>query len=152
MNVCNFRSLANLLIVEHNIPTASPPAQTRPRRPDLSTFFSTLELVDTSGETRTHHNANAVPIPGDISAAFRTLADAFERMRQDGGGDNGLLDSLVESLMADAEMPPREVKGVPDSYLDGRSSLQLRRGVMLGGREGNLVRINCMLNSMRPKG
>ncbi|KAI4124345.1 MAG: hypothetical protein LQ347_005781 [Umbilicaria vellea] len=74
-----------------------------------------------------HHNANAVPIPGDVSAAFRTLADAFERMRQDGGGDSGLLDSLVESLMADAEMPPREVKGVPDSFLDDRMDLMKKK-------------------------
>lgn len=74
-----------------------------------------------------------MPIPGDISAAFRTLADAFERMRQEGGVENGLLVSLVESLMADAEMPPREVKGVPDSFLDGRSSLGFP-GVAVGGR------------------
>ena len=47
-------------------------------------------------------------------------------MRQDGGGENGLLENLVESLMADAEIPPREVKGVPDSFLDGRSSSILR--------------------------
>lgn len=118
-------------LVEHNIPTTAPTALPRPRRPDLSTFFATLDLIDTSGETRTHHNANAVPIPGDVSAAFRTLADAFERMRQDGADENGLLDSLVESLMEDAEMPPREVNGVPDSFLDGRSFLRLR-GV-LGG-------------------
>lgn len=65
-----------------------------------------------------------MPVPGDISAAFRTLADAFERMRQDNGGDeNGLLQSLVESLMGDAESPPREVQGVPDSFLDGECDL-----------------------------
>lgn len=110
--------------VEHSIPAPPPPSATTPqrapRRPDLSTFFSTLELVDTSGEHRSHNNSHAVPVPGDISAAFRTLADAFERMRQDNGGDeNGLLQSLVESLMGDAESPPREVQGVPDSFLDG---------------------------------
>ncbi|MCJ1362697.1 hypothetical protein MMC16_001803 [Acarospora aff. strigata] len=106
--------------VEHNIPDVQTTSTTRhpPRRPDLSTFFSTLELVDTSGEHRAHNNTHAVPIPGDISAAFRTLADAFERMRQDGGGENDLLQSLVESLMADAERPPREVQGVPDTFLD----------------------------------
>jgi len=71
-----------------------------------------------------------VPIPGDISAAFRTLADAFERMRQDNGGDeNGLLQSLVESLMGDAERPPREVQGVPDSFLDGECELCYGQGV-----------------------
>ncbi|MCJ1484802.1 hypothetical protein MMC06_004975 [Schaereria dolodes] len=106
--------------VEHNIPDPAPiSTTTRPRRPDLSTFFSTLELVDTSNT----ENQHAVPIPGDISAAFRTLADAFERMRQDGGseqqgGENsGLLERLVETLNSEAEMPPREVKGVGDEFL-----------------------------------
>jgi hypothetical protein len=41
-----------------------------PRRPDLSTFFSTLELVDTSGD-RQPQNVNSVPLPQDISAAVR---------------------------------------------------------------------------------
>lgn len=43
-------------------------------------------------------------------------------MRQDGGEENNLLQSLVETLMADAERPPREVHGVPDSFLDGKLS------------------------------
>lgn len=33
-------------------------------------------------------------------------------------GTNELLGQLVESLMASAEDPPREVQGVPDSFLD----------------------------------
>ncbi|MCJ1351038.1 MAG: hypothetical protein MMC33_001020 [Icmadophila ericetorum] len=98
--------------VEHNI--ASTAKSSSSRRPDLSTFFSNLELVDTS-HTR---NAHAVPIPADVSAVFGNLADAFERMRQDNdGGDSGLLESLVEILRGDAEMPPREVKGVSDEFL-----------------------------------
>ncbi|KAI9875763.1 MAG: hypothetical protein M1830_008019 [Pleopsidium flavum] len=118
--------------VEHNIPEPQTTSTSRhpPRRPDLSTFFSTLELVDTSGEQRSHNNSYAVPIPGDVSAAFRTLADAFERMRQDGGEENNLLQSLVETLMVDAERPPREVHGVPDSFLDGKldqETLELER-------------------------
>lgn len=84
-----------------------------------------------------------MPIPGDISAAFRTLADAFERMRQDGGGESELLNSLVESLMADAEMPPREVKGVPDSFLDGRWLLRLRGG-------GGSARVRRAVGSNQP--
>ncbi|KAK5004889.1 hypothetical protein LTR28_008357, partial [Elasticomyces elasticus] len=87
----------------------------------LSTFFSTLDLVDTSGD-RQPQNAHSLPLPGDISAAFRTLADAFGMMR---GGDhaqadssNELLSTLVESLMQSAEHPPREVEGVPDSFLE----------------------------------
>ena len=55
-----------------------------------------------------------------MSAVYRTLADAFERMLQDNGG--GLLEGLVDVLRADAEMPPREVKGVSDEFLAGKSS------------------------------
>ena len=53
---------------------------------------------------------------------FRTLADAFERMRQDAGEgarNVDLLENLVEMLLGEAEMPPREVKGVSDEFLAG---------------------------------
>ncbi|KAL9000678.1 MAG: hypothetical protein Q9169_000714 [Polycauliona sp. 2 TL-2023] len=98
--------------VEHNIPKsdATPPQHTR--RPDLSTFFSNLELVNTS----TTQNSNATPMPADMRAVYITLSDAFRSMRQDGGGN--LLDSLIETLEADADSPPREVKGVSDDFLD----------------------------------
>lgn len=107
--------------VEHNIPANEP----RPaRRPDLSTFFSTLELIDTSDE-RGHHNVHALPQPDNMAAAYRLLANAFEMMRgedsgqeqQDGGND--LLATMVQSLMENANDPPRELQGVPDSFLDG---------------------------------
>ena len=104
--------------MEHNI-KPSPTSNPRPNRPDLSTFFSTLELVDTSHT----ENAHAVPIPGDISAVFRLLADAFERMAQDSGEgarNVELLEGLRETLLREAEMPPREVKGVSDEFLAGR--------------------------------
>ena len=38
-------------------------------------------------------------------------------MRQDGGGS--LLDTLIETLEADADSPPKEVEGVSDGFLDG---------------------------------
>ncbi|KAL9012919.1 MAG: hypothetical protein Q9173_002360 [Seirophora scorigena] len=97
--------------VEHNISRAEPAPQTR--RPDLSTFFSNLELVNTSST----QNSNATPMPVDMRAVFITLSDAFRSMRQDGGGN--LLDTLIETLEADAESPPKEVKGVSDAFLDG---------------------------------
>ncbi len=31
----------------------------------------------------------------------------------------GPLDGMIESLFADAEMPPKEVKGVSQEFLDG---------------------------------
>jgi len=103
--------------VEHDIEPSSS-AVPRSNRPDLSTFFSSLELVDTSQT----ENAHAVPIPGDISAVFRLLADAFARMAQDSGEgaqNIELLEGLRETLLREAEMPPREVKGVSDEFLAG---------------------------------
>jgi len=107
--------------VEHNIPKDQRSEQPR-RRPDLSTFFSTLDLVDTSGD-RQPQNAHSLPLPRDISAAFRNLANAFEMMR--GGSDtmqdhghNELLEQLVGSLMESAEHPPTEVQGVSDEFIE----------------------------------
>ncbi|KAI9762449.1 MAG: hypothetical protein M4579_000425 [Chaenotheca gracillima] len=141
--------------VEHNIP--SPPRTTvgdrshpepPPRRPDLSTFFTALSAVDTSST----QNAHAVPTPGDVSVAYRMLASAFEVMRRDGGeggdtsapppgtaeqtSDSGaaaagsytqLMDMLIESLLHDADSPPREVKGCSQEYLDDRVDLLAKK-------------------------
>ncbi|KAI7285802.1 hypothetical protein KC345_g1539 [Hortaea werneckii] len=106
--------------VEHNVPKEGP-EQPR-RRPDLSTFFSTLDLVDTSGD-RQPQNAHSLPLPRDISAAFRNLANAFEMMRGGSGASseqshNELLETLVESLMQSAEHPPTEVQGVSDEFIE----------------------------------
>ncbi|KAK0249296.1 hypothetical protein LTS09_015558 [Friedmanniomyces endolithicus] len=106
--------------VEHNVP-AEQKEQPR-RRPDLSTFFGTLDLVDTSG-SRQPQNAHSVPLPRDVSAAYRNLANAFDMMRGGGGtateeGHEGLLEQLVESLMQSAEHPPAEVQGVSDEFIE----------------------------------
>lgn len=112
---------ADIAIVEHNIPAEKQPDQPR-RRPDLSTFFSTLDLVDTSG-SRQPENEHALPMPRDVSAAFRNLANAFDMMRGGTGvpqdqGQNELLERLVESLMDSAEHPPSEVQGVSDEFIE----------------------------------
>lgn len=59
-----------------------------------------------------------------MTAAFRLLANAFELMRgrpadesSDGEG-NDLLGSMIEYLRQNADDPPAELKGVPDSFLD----------------------------------
>ncbi|KAF1823610.1 uncharacterized protein K489DRAFT_394158 [Dissoconium aciculare CBS 342.82] len=92
--------------------------QRAPRRPDLATFFSTLELVDTSGN-RQPQNINSVPLPQDISAAYRNLANAFNTMTRPADDPNtALLDQLVEQLMASAEHPPSQVDGVSDEFLE----------------------------------
>lgn len=122
--------------MEHNTenPSAANNSQ-RSHRPDLSTFFATLsEITPNPAETRTREHA--VPVPGDVSAAFRTLAEAFDVMRRDydiggagsatgtsSGGDDHhggeLIDQMIEALIQGAEMPPREVEGVTEEFCDG---------------------------------
>jgi|TARA_R110002003_G_scaffold357_8_gene19145 hypothetical protein len=58
-----------------------------------------------------------------MSAAFRLLANAFEMMRgrpadEAGGGENDLLANMIDVLRQNADDPPTELKGVPDSFLD----------------------------------
>ncbi|EMC99584.1 hypothetical protein BAUCODRAFT_119161 [Baudoinia panamericana UAMH 10762] len=108
--------------VEHNVPREQHDTSQPRRRPDLSTFFSTLDFVDTSG-SRQPQNANSVPLPRDIAAAFRNLANAFGMMLVGGetaqdAGRNELLSNLVESLMHSAEHPPSEVQGVSDEFIE----------------------------------
>ncbi|MCJ1416532.1 hypothetical protein MMC32_002870 [Xylographa parallela] len=114
--------------VEHNVKPASPSDQP-PRRPDFSTFFSTLELVDTSHT----NNVHSTPIPGDISSVFRMLAEGYERMRQDqdlngathlhgddheiDSGHSRFLEALIQTLLSEADTPPKEVNGVSDEFL-----------------------------------
>ncbi|KAJ5662017.1 uncharacterized protein N7477_009633 [Penicillium maclennaniae] len=113
--------------IEHN--TTDPSAATQPprrRRPDLSTFFATLSEITPAPDHRPH----AVPVPGDVSAAFYSLAEAFEVMRRDAadmperegeqGGQNteDLLTRMIQTLLSDADMPPREVEGVSEEFCD----------------------------------
>lgn len=52
------------------------------------------------------------------------LANAFEMMRgpegrdNDADGEGGLLGTMIEYLRQNADDPPSELKGVPDSFLD----------------------------------
>lgn len=116
--------LTSLPSVEHNVPKPSTTEPSHPpRRPDLSTFFSTLEHVDTSDVS----NGNALPVPGDVSAAYRTLAEAFERMRPY-RSEEGPLDGMIELLVANSQAPPKEVKGVSQGFLDGECKSTPRKG------------------------
>ncbi|KAJ5136590.1 hypothetical protein N7448_005144 [Penicillium atrosanguineum] len=118
--------------IEHN--TADPSAATqapRRRRPDLSTFFATLSEITPAPDHRPH----AVPVPGDVSAAFYSLAEAFEVMRrdaadmperngdQDGENAEDLLTRMIQTLLNDADMPPREVEGVSEDFCDSMASI-----------------------------
>ncbi|KAL4785231.1 hypothetical protein BJX76DRAFT_324988 [Aspergillus varians] len=133
--------------VEHNLATdpsnRSTQSTTRRRRPDLSTFFATLsEISPDEARTRPH----AVPVPGDVSAAFYSLAEALNIMRREGGGAEGtpaptdpgaesfhtlnpdgtpirvhgddLLAQMIQTLLRDAETPPTELEGASEAFCD----------------------------------
>ncbi|KAL2821997.1 hypothetical protein BJX63DRAFT_178117 [Aspergillus granulosus] len=69
--------------VEHSTTDPSNPSQTRSsRRPDLSTFFSTLSEISPD-EHRSRRGA--VPPPGDVSAVYYSLAEALSALRLNGG-------------------------------------------------------------------
>ncbi|KAF2726177.1 hypothetical protein K431DRAFT_317046 [Polychaeton citri CBS 116435] len=101
--------------VEHNIPIASKPEEPR-RRPDLSTFFSQLEQVDTSGDHQPN-NVHSLPMPRDISALFRNLADAYNILLSQSGDGDDFLSGLRDSLLEGAEQPPKQLEGVSDEFI-----------------------------------
>ncbi len=57
-----------------------------------------------------------------MAAAFRLLANAFEMMRgrpaDEESSDSDLLSNMISYLRQNADDPPTELKGVPDSFLD----------------------------------
>ncbi|KAL1960303.1 hypothetical protein VTO42DRAFT_8263 [Malbranchea cinnamomea] len=121
--------------VEHSTAGTSTP-QPRRRRPDLSTFFATLNEISPC-PTETRARPNAVPTPGDISSVYRSLAEAFDviRRQSEGGepgsfpvyddrdqglndGEGSLITQMIRTLLQDAEVPPREVEGVSEEFCD----------------------------------
>lgn len=133
---------AHPIPVEHNTTDPSAPSQApRRRRPDLSSFFATLREITPAPDHRPH----AVPVPGDVSSAFLSLAEAFEVIRRDRGGDqppeggaesNGtdgdVLDNMIRILVSEADAPPREVQGASEEFCEGMASvLGLRAGAVL---------------------
>jgi hypothetical protein len=93
-----------------------------------------------------------VPVPGDISAAFYSLAEALEMMRRDAGTEpqtqaqegtdttdtdpsHDLLTTMIQSLLSQADTPPREVEGVTEEFCDSEMRPQsqpvLPRGAMI---------------------
>lgn len=102
----------------------------------MSTFFATLSEITPAPDHRPH----AVPVPSDVSAAFYSLAEAFEVMRQQasaaaaqaGDGTNGeeLLSQMIESLLSQADTPPREVEGVSEEFCDSKQALLIMFNVI----------------------
>lgn len=111
------KSETDLFLVEHNISNQQADAsQSHPHRlPDLSSFFSALEQIDISNVS----NNNAVPTPVSIAAPFRMLADALEILNRELDNGSDLLEQMRQQLMGEANMPPREVQGVGQEFLDG---------------------------------
>jgi hypothetical protein len=107
----------------------------------MSTFFATLEEITPAPDHRPH----AVPVPGDVSAAFYSLAEAFEVMRRqasamlsetgastDGASSDDLLSQMIQTLLAEADTPPREVEGVSDEFCDSKRAFLRLFGVLNG--------------------
>jgi hypothetical protein len=100
--------------VEHGVNLTQ--AQKRPtRRPDLSTFYSTVN--EAYGDEETIQNPNSAPTPENVTASFRLLADAYEIILNEHGGENEQLRGMIEALEITAGQPPKEREGVPDSFL-----------------------------------
>ena len=120
------RLLADYDTAEH----ASDPqnaSQATPRRPDMSSLLSLLsEITPERPENRAREGA--VPVPGDVSAAFRSLAEVFQVMQRDNdNADSDLLDNMIQTLMTSAERPPTEVKGVDEEYIAALERVNVKK-------------------------
>lgn len=93
----------------------------------MSSLLSLLsEITPSRPEERTREGA--VPVPGDVSAAFRSLAEVFQVMQRDNdNADSDLLDNMIESLMTSAERPPTEVKGVDEEYIASLERVSIKK-------------------------
>lgn len=107
-------TVVNKVSVEHGVNFTQ--AQKRStRRPDLSTFYSTVNQA--YGDEETIQNPNSAPTPENVTASFRLLADAYEIILNEHGGDNDHLRDMISVLETTAGQPPTEREGVPDSFL-----------------------------------
>jgi len=93
----------------------------------MSSILSLLaEIRPEHPESRTREHA--VPIPSDVSAAFRSLGEAFQIMQRDNeNADSDLLDSMIEALMSSAERPPQEIKGVDEEYIAALERVNIKK-------------------------
>lgn len=95
-------------------------------RPDFSSLYALLhEIRPDENRTREH----AVPIPGDMSAAYRHLADAFRSMQQENENESSteLLQTLISSLLTTAEHPPTDLKGVDEEYIANLERVPIKK-------------------------
>lgn len=83
------------------------------------------EIRPQDPETRTREGA--LPVPGDVSAAFRSLAEAFQVMQRDNDTESDLLETMIQTLMSSAERPPQEVKGVDEEYIANLERVNIKK-------------------------
>lgn len=116
-----------------------------------------------------------MPVPGDVSAAFYSLAEALNIMRREGGGGDAgatgpagdigsfptlnpdgtpirvhgddLLAQMIQTLLRDAETPPKEVEGVNEEFCDSISTLHC---FLLASNTGEDMELTIMTNRARP--
>ncbi|KAI4154141.1 MAG: hypothetical protein LQ340_001877, partial [Diploschistes diacapsis] len=92
-------------------------------RPNLSTFYSSLQQVDLPPAST---NPHLTPIPGDVAASFRLLGEAMEAMMSQ-NPDRDLADSLVSFLFSQAETPPTKPQGMPAEFIEGLERVDRKR-------------------------
>ncbi|KAF2135536.1 uncharacterized protein K452DRAFT_323005 [Aplosporella prunicola CBS 121167] len=103
---------------EHNIPKDQQSAPQERRRPDMTTFFSAIDRLDYHDPAHPdRHSGRVAPEPGNISALYNLLADSLAFMEREGHTD--VASQMLAAAQEWADNPPREVDGVPDSFLDG---------------------------------
>ena len=69
-----------------------------------------------------------MPVPADVSAAYRMMAEGFQGMLRDNeDADSDLLEGMISDLMSQAEMPPTEVKGVDEEYISELERVNIKK-------------------------
>jgi len=93
------------------------PPPTRRARPDLTVFFSTLDLNSSSQNQHSHNtneNEDGAGGGGANGDAFRLLAQAWH-------GEGGeVMEGLIQQLLEESDMH-KQTQGVPQEFLDGES-------------------------------
>jgi hypothetical protein len=99
--------------VEHNVNLSQAPKRSS-RRPDLSTFYATVNETYGDEEARSHHS---LPTPENVTATYRLAADAYEIILAEHGDENPALRAMIDLLDSTAGAPPTKLEGVSDTFL-----------------------------------
>jgi hypothetical protein len=86
----------------------------------MSSFFNQLSQIETTTADTEHNNPNATPTPVQVAAAEQLLQEQYHALRVSATseGHQEFLDRLIDDIQLLVEVPPTEVEGVPQSYLD----------------------------------